>query len=102
MEKDARAAPALERAPDSTITKTRRSIAPGEMISGRYRVEQVVAEGGMGIIVAAKHIELDERVAIKFLKGEFVASAEIVARFAREAKAAACIKCQYSATIHDV
>ena len=77
-------------------------ISQGEIIGGRYRVERIVAEGGMGIIVAAKHIELEENVAIKFLRDEFASKPEIVGRFAREAKAAAKIKSTYTATVHDV
>jgi serine/threonine-protein kinase len=75
---------------------------PGEVVGGRYRIERIVACGGMGVIVAARHIELEEMVAIKFLKGEFAAKPEVVGRFAREAKAAAKIKCEYTATVHDV
>jgi eukaryotic-like serine/threonine-protein kinase len=74
----------------------------GELIGGRYRIERILAEGGMGIIVAARHLELEETVAIKFLKEEFASKPEIVGRFAREAKAAAKIKCEYTATVHDV
>jgi eukaryotic-like serine/threonine-protein kinase len=101
MDKEVRAVEEVDRAPQS-FTKMRRPITPGELLAGRYRLERVLAEGGMGIIVAAKHLELDETVAIKFLKSEFAANPEIVGRFAREAKAAASIKCQYSATVHDV
>jgi eukaryotic-like serine/threonine-protein kinase len=101
MEKELRTVEEVDRAPQS-FTKMRRPITPGELLGGRYRIERVLAEGGMGIIVAAKHLELDETVAIKFLKNEFAANPEIVGRFAREAKAAASIKCQYSATVHDV
>ena len=68
--------------------------APGEVVGGRHRIERIVAEGGMGIIVAAYHLELEEQVAIKFLKEEFASKPEIVGRFAREAKAAARIKCE--------
>ena len=76
--------------------------APGEVVGGRYRIERIVAEGGMGIIVAAYHLELEEQVAIKFLKEEFASKPEIVGRFAREAKAAARIKCEYTPTVFDV
>ncbi len=75
---------------------------PGEVIGGRYCIERIVAEGGMGLIVLAHHSELEEKVAIKFLKEEFASKPEIVGRFAREAKAAARIKCEYTPTIFDV
>jgi eukaryotic-like serine/threonine-protein kinase len=77
-------------------------ISQGEILGGRYRIERIVAEGGMGVIVAAKHIELEETVAIKFLRPEFASKPEIVGRFAREAKASAKIKSLYTATVLDV
>jgi serine/threonine-protein kinase len=109
MEKDRQPSPSL--APDSSPLKSGSMpvvrllgtpFAPGELIGDRYRVERVIAEGGMGVIVAARHLELEETVAIKFLKDEFASKPEIVGRFAREAKAAAKIKCEYTATVHDV
>lgn len=89
-------------APAPVVQLVKPPISQGEIIAGRYRVERIVAEGGMGIIVAAKHIELEENVAIKFLRDEFAQKPEIVGRFAREAKAAAKIKSTYTATVHDV
>jgi eukaryotic-like serine/threonine-protein kinase len=77
-------------------------IAQGEIVGDRYRIERIVAEGGMGVIVAAKHLELEETVAIKFLRPEYATKPEIVGRFAREAKATARIKSLHTATILDV
>ena len=77
-------------------------ISQGEIIGGRYRVDRIVAEGGMGIIVAATHLELEETVAIKFLRDEFASKPEVVGRFAREAKAAAKLKSEYVASVYDV
>jgi serine/threonine protein kinase len=42
----------------------------------------------MGVVVAAHHVHLDEKVAIKFLLPEAVTSTEVVGRFVREARAA--------------
>lgn len=75
---------------------------PGEVIGDRYVVERVLAEGGVGVVVAAKHLELEETVAIKFLKPEFARSPDIIGRFAREAKAAAKIKSEHSVRVIDV
>jgi serine/threonine protein kinase len=44
----------------------------GEVIAGKYRVERVLGVGGMGVVVAAHHIGLDEKVAIKFLLPEML------------------------------
>lgn len=75
---------------------------PGEIVAGKYRVEQVIGTGGMGVVLAAVHIELEERVALKLLRVEFHGDKEVVGRFAREAKAAVRIKSEYSAAVYDV
>ena len=45
------------------------SVREGEIIDGKYRVERVLGVGG-GVVVAAQHIHLDEKVALKFLLPE--------------------------------
>ena len=50
--------------------------APDTVLAGKYRVERILGEGGMGVVVEARHIELDERVAIKFLLPEFAQNPE--------------------------
>jgi serine/threonine protein kinase len=74
----------------------------GEILAGKYRVERVLGVGGMGVVVAALHLQLDERVAIKFLLPEALSNAEAVARFAREARAAVKIKSEHVARVIDV
>ncbi|MBK9262238.1 MAG: serine/threonine protein kinase [Polyangiaceae bacterium] len=77
-------------------------IAPGDEIAGKYRVERILGQGGMGIVVAAVHIHLDERVAIKLLRPEGVGRSDAAERFMREAKAAVKIKSQHVAKVLDV
>src|SRR6478752_1444745 len=77
-------------------------IAPGEVFLGKYRIERVLGQGGMGVVVAARHLELDERVAIKFLLPSTLSVSEVVARFSREARAAVKIKSEHVARIIDV
>jgi serine/threonine-protein kinase len=77
-------------------------IRPGDIIAGKYRVEVVLGRGGMGVVVAATHVELEQRVALKFLLPDAAAHPEFVARFAREAKAAAKIKSEHGVKILDV
>ncbi|HWA77755.1 MAG TPA: serine/threonine-protein kinase [Polyangiaceae bacterium] len=74
----------------------------GEVLAGKYRIERVLGQGGMGVVVAATHLQLDERVALKFLLPEALANPEIVARFAREARAAVKIKSEHVARVTDV
>jgi serine/threonine-protein kinase len=64
----------------------------GVVIAGRYRLEEQIALGGMGIIFAARHVELDHRVAIKILRPDLARDAEASARFLEEARAAAGLK----------
>jgi len=56
----------------------------------------------MGVVVAARHLQLDERVALKFMRPEALFNAEAVARFAREARAAVKIKSEHVARVSDV
>src|SRR3984885_7032800 len=56
----------------------------------------------MGIVVAARHVQLDEKVALKFLRPEALADADAVERFAREARAAVKIKSEHVARVIDV
>ncbi len=74
----------------------------GDVIAGKYRIERVLGQGGMGVVVVAMHDELDQRVAIKFLLPEAVKDAEWVARFSREAKAAAKIRSEHVVRVFDV
>jgi len=68
----------------------------------KYRVESVIGEGGMGVVLKARHTELDEDVAIKCLLPEMLDRPEVVARFLREAKAAAKLKGEHIARVFDV
>jgi eukaryotic-like serine/threonine-protein kinase len=72
------------------------------LLAGKYRLERVIGQGGMGVVVAATHVMLNERVAIKLLLPEALENAETVARFQREARAAVRIKSEHVARVSDV
>jgi eukaryotic-like serine/threonine-protein kinase len=74
----------------------------GQLLAGKYRVEKVLGVGGMGVVVAAHHVQLEEKVAIKLLLPEMLKNADVVARFAREARAAVKIKSEHVARVFDV
>ena len=74
----------------------------GDVLAGKFRIERVLGVGGMGMVVSAMHIHLDERVAIKFLLPEALSNSEAVARFGREARAAVKIKSEHVARVIDV
>ncbi len=75
---------------------------PGAVLANKYRVERVLGQGGMGVVVEARHLALDERVALKFLLPEFAQHKEAAARFLREARAAVKIKSAHVARVSDV
>ena len=75
---------------------------PGTVLAGKYRVERVLGVGGMGVVVAATHVQLDQRVAIKYLLPAALGNAEVVERFAREARIAAKLRGPHVARVIDV
>jgi serine/threonine protein kinase len=75
--------------------------APGEIIAGKYVVESLLGVGGMGVVVAARHVHLNQSVAIKLLRPEASGSAS-TSRFLREARAAAAIRSEHVARVLDV
>jgi len=77
-------------------------LEPGQLIAGKYRVEELIGQGGMAQVVSAVHTELDQRFAIKTLLPEHAASTTTVNRFLREAKAAARIRSDHVARVFDV
>ncbi|HVH40755.1 MAG TPA: protein kinase [Labilithrix sp.] len=75
---------------------------PGdEILGGKYAVERVIGVGGMGVVVAAVHKKLGQRVAIKFLS-RTMQTTELVDRFVREGQACARIKSEHIASVLDV
>jgi serine/threonine-protein kinase len=74
----------------------------GSIIAGKYQIERVIGAGGMGVVVAALHLQLGTRVAIKFLLRSARENPDTVARFAREARAAASVANEHVARVLDV
>lgn len=78
------------------------TVAAGDVLVGKYRVERLIGQGGMGVVVEARHLALDERVAIKFLLPDLAQNPEASERFLREARAAVRIKSPHVAKVSDV
>jgi len=74
----------------------------GETLAGKYRIERVIGAGGMGVVVAATHLGLGQRVAIKFLLPSAGADHDTLARFDREARALAKLESEHVARVMDV
>jgi serine/threonine-protein kinase len=76
--------------------------SPGKVLAGKYQIEHTLGSGGMGFVVAARHMHLGTGVAIKFLRPEACADAPTVTRFLREARAAARLQSEHVARVVDV
>jgi serine/threonine protein kinase len=74
----------------------------GDIILAKYEVVRVLGKGGMGVVLAARHLELDELVALKFPHPSVRDKPELSARFAREARTGIRIKNEHVARILDV
>jgi hypothetical protein len=77
-------------------------VVEGEVLVDKYCVEKVLGVGGMGVVVAARHMQLDTSVAIKILLPGMVGNLEAIARFGREARAAIEMRGEHVARIYDV
>jgi serine/threonine-protein kinase len=77
-------------------------VTEGQILAGKYRVERVLGSGGMGVVVAAWHLELEQRVAVKFLHPLALERTDTAERFRREARSAAKIRSEHVARVIDV
>jgi serine/threonine protein kinase/TPR repeat protein len=77
-------------------------IGIGNVIGEKYVVTARIGEGGMGIVLAARHRDLDELVALKVLRPALRENPDIAARFADEARTSARIKSTHVARVRDV
>ncbi len=89
--------------PEPAPTQVRSPVAAGQVVDRKYRVEGVLGAGGMGIVVSATHLALDEPVALKFMtldegRGDDTSRA----RFLREAKAVRKLTSAHVARVFDV
>jgi serine/threonine protein kinase len=71
--------------------ESRRTDFLNELIDGRYRIDELIGEGGMGRVYLAEHVEIGKRVAIKILHPVYGRMPDLVERFRREARAASKI-----------
>ena len=74
--------------------------AVGSLVGGKYRVEGTLGEGGMGVILAATHVELGRKVALKLLRAR--RGGEDEARLYREARALSRLTSEHAARVLDV
>jgi len=73
----------------------------GKTLADKYRIEELINEGGMGSVYRATHVLMDKTVAVKVLHPSLAADDKIVARFSREAKAASRISHPHALNVTD-
>lgn len=72
-----------------------------QFIAGRFRIEREIGTGGMGTVYLATHLDLERPVAVKIIKPEFAADADVAERFLREARTMAKLRHPNAAMIFD-
>src|SRR5512139_3876286 len=77
-------------------------VRPGDVLGGKYRVERLIGSGGAGVVAQATHLLLGRQVALKLLRSDLSDQADVVARLAREARAAARLRGEHVTRILDV
>jgi eukaryotic-like serine/threonine-protein kinase len=77
-------------------------VQPGAVLAGTYEVQRLLGEGGMGVVVAARHLARDQIVALKFMLPMALAFPQAVERFLREAKVLSVLHSEHLATVLDV
>jgi eukaryotic-like serine/threonine-protein kinase len=60
----------------------------GDVVAGRFRIEELIGQGGMGKVYRARHLSLDRQVCLKMLRPALLEDSTVVGRFEREAMAA--------------
>ena len=77
-------------------------VREGDVVAGKYRIERPIGSGGMGYVVAARHLALGEPVALKFVLAHHSENREVVERLMREARATFRLRNIHTVRVHDV
>ncbi len=75
---------------------------PGQIIDGKYRITRLLGSGGMGAVYEGENVRIRRKVAIKMLHGSVSSQPEVVARFEREAQAAALVGSEHICEVLDL
>ena len=74
----------------------------GSTLAGKYLIAEVLGQGGMGVVVAARHLRLQRDVALKVLLPALRTDPDVVARFEREGRSASQLLNRHVARVLDV
>ena len=72
----------------TVLNRLLRDALVGQTVAGRFRIEELIGQGGMGKVYRARHLALDKLVCLKMLKPSLLRDPTVVGRFEREAMAA--------------
>ncbi len=70
-------------------TKPQTDLDLGTLLGAKYRIEELLGEGGMGSVYGAENVDIGRKVAIKILHSGVAGDRAMVTRFRQEARAAA-------------
>lgn len=73
----------------------------GAVLHGKYRVDRLLGEGGMGAVYLAEHVGIGRPVALKVVRPDLLADATAADRFVREARAAGAIQHRHVVNVTD-
>ncbi|MFO0663224.1 MAG: protein kinase [Polyangiaceae bacterium] len=78
-------------------------VSVGDIVVDKYRIDRILGVGGMGYVVAATHVQIDQRVAIKFVKPNVQpGSGDSSVRLLREARSAAKLQSEHVTRVYDM
>jgi serine/threonine protein kinase len=91
-----------ETGPRDDALESELPVPVGELFGGKYTLERMFAEGGMGVVCLGRHVDLNQVVAIKFLRRALAGRPTIVQRFLNEARALAALRSEHVVRVIDV
>jgi serine/threonine protein kinase len=92
----------VETGPGDDGVESELPVAQGVLFGGKYTLERMFAEGGMGVVCLGRHVDLNQVVAIKFLRRALAGRPTIVQRFLNEARALAALRSEHVVRVIDV